>query len=149
MDNNNEQKPLTWFDGINLFELNEDDYDYDELLALSDSVPKYHAKPKWLLIPEIKRKFKWQEYESQDKDLKHRRFTVTLQSTQILKSFKKCLQLNEFEKKDLLVLYKQVAQKLLQNPELQDSEVLDMYTVIRKRTDEVYNRRLRERRRVK
>ena len=149
MDNNNEQKPLTWFDGVNLFELNEDDYDYDELLALSDSVPKYHAKPKWLLIPEIKRKFKWQEYESQDKDLKHRRFTVTLQSTQILKSFKKCLQLNEFEKKDLLVLYKQVAQKLLQNPELQDSEVLDMYTVIRKRTDEVYNRRLRERRRVK
>lgn len=149
MDNNNEQKPLTWFDGINLFELNEDDYDYDELLALSDSVPKYHAKPKWLLIPEIKRKFKWQEYESQDKDLKHRRFTVTLQSTQILKSFKKCLQLNEFEKKDLLVLYKQVAQKLLQNPDLQDSEVLDMYTVIRKRTDEVYNRRLRERRRVK
>ena len=149
MDNNNEQKPLAWFDGINLFELNEDDYDYDELLALSDSVPKYHAKPKWLLIPEIKRKFKWQEYESQDKDLKHRRFTVTLQSTQILKSFKKCLQLNEFEKKDLLVLYKQVAQKLLQNPDLQDSEVLDMYTVIRKRTDEVYNRRLRERRRVK
>ena len=149
MDNNNEQKPLTWFEGINLFELNEDDYDYDELLALSDSVPKYHAKPKWLLIPEIKRKFKWQEYESQDKDLKHRRFTVTLQSTQILKSFKKCLQLNEFEKKDLLVLYKQVAQKLLQNPDLQDSEVLDMYTVIRKRTDEVYNRRLRQRRRVK
>ena len=149
MDNNNEQKPLTWFEGINLFELNEDDYDYDELLVLSDSVPKYHAKPKWLLIPEIKRKFKWQEYESQDKDLKHRRFTVTLQSTQILKSFKKCLQLNEFEKKDLLVLYKQVAHKLLQNPDLQDSEVLDMYTVIRKRTDEVYNRRLRERRRVK
>ena len=149
MDNNNKQKPLTWFEGINLFELNEDDYDYDELLTLSDSVPKYHAKPKWLLIPEIKRKFKWQEYESQDKDLKHRRFTVTLQSTQILKSFKKCLQLNEFEKKDLLVLYKQVAQKLLQNPDLQDSEVLDMYTVIRKRTDEVYNRRLRERRRVK
>lgn len=145
----NDNKPLTWFEGINLFELNEDDYDYDELLALSDSVPKYHAKPKWLLIPEIKRKFKWQEYESQDKDLKHRRFTVTLQSTQILKSFKKCLQLNEFEKKDLLVLYKQVAQKLLQNPDLQDSEVLDMYTVIRKRTDEVYNRRLRERRRVK
>ena len=145
----NDNKPLTWFEGINLFELNEDDYDYDELLALSDSVPKYHAKPKWLLIPEIKRKFKWQEYESQDKDLKHRRFTVTLQSTQILKSFKKCLQLNEFEKKDLLVLYKQVAQKLLQNPDLQDNEVLDMYTVIRKRTDEVYNRRLKERRRVK
>ena len=145
----NDNKPLTWFEGINLFELNEDDYDYDELLALSDSVPKYHAKPKWLLIPEIKRKSKWQEYESQDKDLKHRRFTVTLQSTQILKSFKKCLQLNEFEKKDLLVLYKQVAQKLLQNPDLQDSEVLDMYTVIRKRTDEVYNRRLAERRRVK
>ena len=145
----NDNKPLTWFEGINLFELNEDDYDYDELLALSDSVPKYHAKPKWLLIPEIKRKFKWQEYESQDKDLKHRRFTVTLQSTQILRSFKKCLQLNEFEKKDLLVLYKQVAQKLLQNPDLQDSEVLDMYTVIRKRTDEVYNRRLAERRRVK
>ena len=144
----NDNKPLTWFEGINLFELNEDDYDYDELLALSDSVPKYHAKPKWLLIPEIKRKFKWQEYESQDKDLKHRRFTVTLQSTQILKSFKKCLQLNEFEKKDLLVLYKQVAQKLLQNPDLQDSEVLDMYTVIRKRTDEVYNRRLKERRRM-
>ena len=149
MDNNNEQKPLTWFEGINLFELNEYDYDYDELLVLSDSVPKYNAKPKWLLIPEIKRKFKWDEYESQDKDLKHRRFTVTLQSTQILKSFKKCLQLNEFEKKDLLVLYKQVAHKLLQNPDLQDSEVLDMYTVIRKRTDEVYNRRLRERRRVK
>ena len=147
MDNDN--KPLTWFEGINLFELNEYDYDYDELLALSGSVPKYHAKPRWLLIPEIKRKFKWQEYESQDKDLKHRRFTVTLQSTQILKSFKKCLQLNEFEKKDLLVLYKQVAQKLLQNPDLQDSEVLDMYTVIRKRTDEVYNRRLAERRRVK
>ena len=144
----NDNKPLTWFEGINLFELNVDDYDYDELLALSDSVPKYHAKPKWLLIPEIKRKFKWQEYESQDKDLKHRRFTVTLQSTQILKSFKKCLQLNEFEKKDLLVLYKQVAQKLLQNPDLQDSEVLDMYTVIRKRTDEVYNRRLKERRRM-
>ncbi len=149
MDNNNEQKPLTWFEGINLFELNEDDYDYDELIALSESVPKYHSKPKWLLIPEIKRKFKWDEYESQDKDLKHRRFTVTLQSTQVLKSFKKCLQLNEFNKKDLLLVYKQVAQKLLQNPNLQDSEVLDMYTVIRKRTDEVYDRRLRERRRVK
>lgn len=149
MENNNEQKPLTWFDGINLFELNEDDYDYEELIALSESVPKYHAKPKWLLIPEIKRKFKWQKYESQDKDLKHRRFTVTLQSTQILKSFKKCLQLNEFSKKDLLLVYKQVAQKLLQNPNLQDSEVLDMYAVIRKRTDEVYDRRLRERRRVK
>ena len=149
MENNNEQKPLTWFDGVNLFELNEDDYDYDELLALSESIPKYHAKPKWLLIPEIKRKFKWNEYESQDKDLKHRRFTVTLQSTQILKSFKKCLQLNEFDKKDLLVVYKQVAQKLLQNPELQDSEIVDMYMVIRKRTNEVYDRRLAERRRVK
>lgn len=146
---NDNDKPLAWYEGINLFELNEDDYDYDELMALSESVPKYQAKPKWLLIPEIKRKFKWQKYETQEKDLKHRRFTVTLQSTQILKSFKKCLQLNEFDKKDLLVVYKQVAQKLLQNPELQDSEIVDMYTVIRKRTNEVYDRRTRERRRVK
>ena len=39
MENKSEQKHLLWFEGINLFELNEDDYDYDELLVLSDSVP--------------------------------------------------------------------------------------------------------------
>lgn len=131
------------------------DYDslpYDDYVELShywSSIHYYQPKPEHLKIDYIKRKFKWDEtIEKLEDDVpKHRRFNLTLQVPQLTTAFKKSVRKNEVPKDTLLTIYRVVAQKLLQDPSITDSEIKAMHDVIRYRVSDMYDRRLAERRR--
>ena len=131
------------------------DYDslpYDDYLNLShywSSINFYQPKPEHLKVDYIKRLYAYKEQvEKLEDDVpKHRRFNLTLQVPQLVNAFKKAVRKNEVNKETLLTTYRIVAQKLLQDPTITDSEIKAMHSVIRSRVSEVYDRRLAERRR--
>ena len=132
------------------------DYDllsYDDYLELShywSTINYYEPKPEHLKVSYIKRLYAWQEQADKLEDdvPKHRRFNLTLQVPQLTNAFKKAVRKNEVSKDNLLTIYRVVAQKLLQDPSITDSEIKIMHDVIRHRASEMYDRRLAKRRRM-
>ena len=136
-------------------DFNKVDYDslsYDDYLELSyywSTINYYKPKPEHLKVSYIKRLYAWQEQvEKLEDDVpKHRRFNLTLQVPQLVNAFKKSVRKNEVSKDSLLTIYRIVAQKLLSDPSITDSEIKIMHDVIRHRVSLMYDRRLAERRR--
>ena len=132
------------------------DYDslpYDDYVELShfwSSTHHYQPKPEHLKVDYIKRRFAWQEQAEklQDDSPKHRRFNLTLHVPQLTNAFKKSVRKGEVSKDILLTIYRVVAQKLLSDPSITDSEIKAMHDVIRHRVSDVYDRRLAKRRRM-
>ena len=125
---------------------------YDDYLNLShywSSIHYYEPKPEHLKVDYIKRKFKWDETieKLEDEAPKHRRFNLTLQVPQLTNAFKKSVRRGEVNKETLLTIYRIVAQKLLADPSITDSEIKMLHDVIRHRVSLMYDRRLAERRR--
>ena len=142
-------------DGRGNIDFNKVDYDslpYEDYVELShywSSIHYYEPKPEYLKINYIKRLYAWQEkVEKLEDDVpKHRRFNLTLQVPQLVNAFKKSVRKNEVNKETLLTVYRIVGQKLLQDPTISDDEIKSMYDVIRHRVNDVYDKRLAERRR--
>ena len=132
------------------------DYDslsYDDYLELSyywSTINYYKPKPEHLKVSYIKRLYAWQEQvEKLEDDVpKHRRFNLTLQVPQLVNAFKKSVRKGEVPKETLLSVYRIVAQKLLQDPSITDSEIKAMHDIIRHRVSDMYDRRLAKRRRM-
>ena len=132
------------------------DYDslpYDDYLELSyywSSLHYYQPKPEHLKVDYIKRLYAWQEQvEKLEDDVpKHRRFNLTLKVPQLTTAFKKSVRRGEVSKDTLLSIYRIVAQKLLADPTITDSEIKIMHDVIRHRVSDMYDRRLAKRRRM-
>ena len=131
------------------------DYDslpYDDYVELShywSTINYYQPKPEHLKVSYIKRLYAYKEQveKLEDDAPKHRRFNLTLQVPQLVNAFKKAVRKNEVSKDNLLTIYRVVAQKLLADPSITDSEIKMMHDVIRHRVSEMYDRRLAERRR--
>ena len=126
---------------------------YDDYLNLShywSSIHYYEPKPEHLKVDYIKRKFKWDETieKLEDEAPKHRRFNLTLQVPQLTNAFKKSVRRGEVNKETLLTIYRIVAQKLLADPSITDSEIKAMHDVIRHRVSDMYDRRIAKRRRM-
>ena len=129
-----------------------DSLSYDDYLELSyywSTINYYKPKPEHLKVDYIKRLYAYKEQvEKLEDDIpKHRRFNLTLQVPQLVNAFKKSVRKNEVSKDTLLTIYRVVAQKLLQDPSITDSEIKIMHDVIRHRVSLMYDRRLAERRR--
>ena len=124
--------------------------DYVELSHFWSSIHYYQPKPEHLKIDYIKRLYAWQEQAEklQDEAPKHRRFNLTLQVPQLTNAFKKSVKRGEVSKDTLLSIYRIVAQKLLADPSITDSEIKIMHDVIRHRVSDMYDRRLAKRRRM-
>ena len=135
------------FDAIDYVSLPYDDY--LELSHYWSTIHYYKPKPENLKVSYINRKFKWDETieKLEDEAPKHRRFNLTLQVPQLVNAFKKAVRKGEVPKDTLLTIYRIVGQKLLQDPTITDSEIKSMYDVVRHRVNDVYDRRLAERRR--
>lgn len=82
-------------------------------------------------------------------DKSHRRFNCTLQATQVITAFKKCVHKNEVPREKLITCYRVVLKKLLQDPDLTDEEFISMYGQIQSRANEVYERRSRNLRTIR
>ena len=123
--------------------------DYVELSHYWSTINYYQPKPEHLRVDYIKRLYAWQEQvEKLEDDVpKHRRFNLTLKVPQLTNAFKKSVRKGEVSKDTLLSIYRIVAQKLLADPSITDSEIKIMHDVIRHRVSEMYDRRLAERRR--
>ena len=126
---------------------------YDDYLELSHywgTINYYQPKPEHLKVDYIKRLYAWQErVEKLEDDVpKHRRFNLTLQVPQLTNAFKKAVRKGEVPKDNLLTIYRIVAQKLLQDPTITDSEIKMMHDIIRSRVNDMYDRRLAKRRRM-
>ena len=143
-------------DGRGNIDFDTIDYDslsYDDYLELShywSSTRHYQPKPEHLKVSYINRKFKWDEtIEKLEDDVpKHRRFNLTLQVPQLTNAFKKSVRKGEVSKDNLLTIYRVVAQKLLADPSITDSEIKMLHDVIRHRVSEMYDKRLAKRRRM-
>ena len=125
---------------------------YDDYLELShywSTINYYKPKPENLKVDYIKRLYAYKEQvEKLEGDVpKHRRFNLTLHVPQLTTAFKKSVRKGEVPKDTLLSVYRIVAQKLLSDPTISDSEIKIMHSVIRSRVSEMYDRRLAERRR--
>lgn len=118
---------------------------------MSKDFKPFEPKPAHLKADYIKRKEKWDESleAGDDGDISHRRFNCTLQTTQVVNSFKKCVHKNEISRKNLITCYRVVLQKILQDPDLSDEEFLSMYGQIQTRAIEVYERRSRNLRKIR
>ena len=136
------------FDTIDYSSLPYDDY--VELSHFWSSINYYQPKPEHLKIDYIKRLYAWQEQAEklQDDVPKHRRFNLTLHVPQLAAAFKKSVRKGEVSKDTLLTIYRVVAQKLLSDPTISDSEIKIMHDVIRHKVSLMYDRRLAERRRM-
>ena len=123
--------------------------DYLELSHYWSSIHYYEPKPENLKVSYIKRLYAYKEQvEKLEDDVpKHRRFNLTLQVPQLTNAFKKSIRKNEVPKDTLLTIYRVVAQKLLQDPTISDSEIKAMHDIIRSRVSDMYDRRLAKRRR--
>ena len=136
-------------------DFNKVDYEslsYDDYVELShywSTINYYKPKPEHLKIDNIKRLYAYKEQvDKLEGDVpKHRRFNLTLHVPQLTNAFKKSVRKNEVPKDTLLTIYRIVAQKLLSDPTITDSEIKIMHDVIRHRVSEMYDRRLAERRR--
>ena len=132
------------------------DYDslpYDDYVELSyywSSLHYYQPKPEHLKIDYIKRLYAYKEQvEKLEDDVpKHRRFNLTLKVPQLTNAFKKSVKRGEVSKETLLSIYRIVAQKLLADPSITDSEIKMMHDVIKNRVSLMYDRRLAKRRRM-
>ena len=132
------------------------DYDslpYDDYVELShywSTIHYYQPKPEHLKVSYINRKFKWDETieKLEDESPSHRRFNLTLHVPQLVNAFKKSVRKGEVSKDTLLTIYRVVAQKLLSDPSITDSEIKIMHDVIRHRVSDMYDRRLAKRRRM-
>ena len=135
------------FDTIDYESLSYDDY--VELSYYWSTINYYQPKPEHLKVDYIKRLYAWQEQvEKLEDDVpKHRRFNLTLKVPQLVNAFKKSVRKNEVSKDSLLTIYRVVAQKLLQDPTISDGDIKSMHDVIRHRVNDMYDRRLAERRR--
>ena len=135
------------FDTVDYGSLSYDDY--VELSHYWSTINYYEPKPEHLKVDYIKRLYAWQEQaEKLEDDVpKHRRFNLTLKVPQLVNAFKKSVKRGEVSKETLLTIYRIVAQKLLSDPTITDSEIKSMHDVIRHRVSEMYDRRLVERRR--
>ena len=116
---------------------------------MSKDFKPFEPKPAHLKADYIKRKEKWDELKSETSSIEHRRFNCTLQTTQVVNSFKKCVHKNEISRKNLITCYRVVLQKILQDPDLSDEEFLSMYGQIQTRAIEVYERRSRNLRKIR
>ena len=136
------------FDTIDYESLPYDDY--VELSHFWSSIHYYQPKPEHLKIDFIKRLYAWQEKvdKLEDDVPKHRRFNLTLHVPQLATAFKKSVRKGEVSKQTLLTIYRVVAQKLLSDPSITDSEIKIMHDVIRHRVSDMYDRRLAKRRRM-
>ena len=136
------------FDAVDYESLSYDDY--VELSHFWSSINYYQPKPEHLKVSNIKRLYAYKEQaEKLDGEApKHRRFNLTLQVPQLVNAFKKSVRKNEVSKDILLTIYRVVAQKLLSDPSITDSEIKAMHDVIRHRVSDVYDRRLAKRRRM-
>ena len=131
------------------------DYDslpYDDYVELShywSTINYYQPKPENLKVDYIKRLYAYKEQVDKLEGgvPKHRRFNLTLQVPQLVNAFKKSVRKNEVNKETLLTTYRIVAQKLLQDPTITDSEIKIMHDVIRHRVSLMYDRRLMARKR--
>ena len=133
--------------------LEYDSLPYDDYVELShywSTINYYQPKPEHLKVDYIKRLFKWDEAieKREDDSPKHRRFNLTLHVPQLVNAFKKSVRKNEVNKGNLLTIYRIVAQKLLQDPTISDSEIKAMHDIIRSRVNDMYDRRLAKRRRM-
>ena len=135
------------FDKIDYDSLSYDDY--VELSYYWSSLHYYQPKPEHLKIDYIKRLYAYKEQvEKLEDDVpKHRRFNLTLKVPQLTNAFKKSVKRGEVSKETLLSIYRIVAQKLLADPSITDSEIKSMHEIIRYRVSDMYDRRLAERRR--
>ena len=138
---------------INFDTLEYDSLSYDDYVELShfwSTINYYKPKPEHLKMDYIKRRFAWQEkVEKLDGEApKHRRFNLTLHVPQLVNAFKKSVKRGEVSKDTLLSIYRIVAQKLLQDPSITDSEIKIMHDIIRSRVNDMYDRRLAKRRRM-
>ena len=124
--------------------------DYLELSHYWSTINYYKTKPEHLKVSYINRKFKWDEAVEKldDEAPKHRRFNLTLQVPQLVNAFKKSVRKGEVSKDTLLTIYRVVAQKLLQDPSITDSDIKAMHEIIRYRVSDMYDRRLAKRRRM-
>ena len=125
---------------------------YDDYLNLShywSTINYYQPKPEHLKVSNIKRLYAYKEQvEKLEDDVpKHRRFNLTLHVPQLTNAFKKSVRKGEVPKETLLSVYRIVAQKLLQDPTITDSEIKIMHDVIRHRVSLMYDRRLMARKR--
>ena len=136
------------FDTIDYGSLSYDDY--VELSHYWSTINYYQPKPEHLKVDYIKRLYAWQEQADKLEDgvPKHRRFNLTLQVPQLTVAFKKSVRRGEVSKDTLLSIYRIVAQKLLSDPSITDSEIKIMHDVIRHRVSDMYDRRLAKRRRM-
>ena len=136
------------FDAIDYGSLSYDDY--VELSHFWSTIHYYEPKPEHLKVDYIKRLFKWDEAieKLEDDSPSHRRFNLTLHVPQLTNAFKKSVRKGEVSKDILLTIYRVVAQKLLSDPSITDSEIKAMHDVIRHRVSDVYDRRLAKRRRM-
>ena len=123
--------------------------DYIELSHYWSSIHYYEPKPENLKVDYIKRLYAYKEQAEklEDEAPKHRRFNLTLQVPQLVNAFKKSVRKGEVSKDTLLSIYRIVAQKLLADPSITDSEIKSMHEIIRYRVSDMYDRRLAERRR--
>ena len=136
------------FDTVDYSSLSYDDY--LELSHYWSTINYYQPKPEHLKVDYIKRLYAYKEQvEKLEDDVpKHRRFNLTLHVPQLTNAFKKSVRKGEVPKDTLLTIYRVVAQKLLQDPAITDSEIKIMHDVIRHRVSEMYDRRLAKRRRM-
>lgn len=117
---------------------------------MTEEYKPFTPKPKHLKSDFIKRKKKWDEsLEDVESDISHRRFNCTLQVSQVVTAFKKCVHKNEVSKKSLITCYRVVLKKLLQDPSLTDAEFMSMYGQIQARANEVYERRSRNLKKIR
>ena len=143
-------------DGRGEIDFDTIDYDslsYDDYLELShywSTINYYEPKPEHLKVSYIKRLYAWQEQAEklEDGSPSHRRFNLTLQVPQLVNAFKKSVKKGEVSKDTLLSIYRIVAQKLLADPSITDSEIKMMHDIIRSRVNDMYDRRLAKRRRM-
>ena len=140
------------YGGIDFDAIDYDSLPYDDYVELShywSTINYYKTKPEYLKVSYINRKFKWDEAVEKldDEAPKHRRFNLTLHVPQLTAAFKKSVRKNEVPKDTLLTIYRIVAQKLLSDPTITDSEIKAMHDIIRHRVSDMYDRRLAERRR--
>ena len=135
------------FDTVDYDSLSYDDY--VELSHYWSTINFYQPKPEHLKVDHIKRLYAYKEQveKLEDDSPKHRRFNLTLHVPQLVNAFKKSVRKGEVSKDTLLTIYRVVAQKLLQDPSITDSEIKIMHDVIRHRVSDMYDRRLAERRR--
>lgn len=77
----------------------------------------------------------------------HRKFTVTISPTKIMDSFKRCIREGDISEEDMLTVYRVIASELMKNGT--DETVIKMHNHIRSKIEEVYERRIKAKRKIK